>query len=153
MIGQHFGENTDTPDFVTENDQETPSTTAELTAEAENAPVLTTEIQQVQVPAVPANTPVIQTNAEEFFARLTPVESENLRMRWNDIQGKFVDEPGTAVMQADALVSELVEKIIRVYTDEHNTLKSQWRDDSNVSTEDLRQTLQRYRSFFNRLVV
>jgi uridylate kinase len=150
MIGQHFGENTDTPEFVTETDQDTPSTTAELAEEAESAPVLTTEIQQVQ--AVPANTPVSQTNAEEF-ARLTPVESENLRMRWNDIQGKFVDEPGTAVMQADALVSEVVEKITRVYTDEHNALKSQWRDDNNVSTEDLRQTLQRYRSFFNRLVV
>ena len=151
MIGQHFEEHTDTPDFVKETDQDTPSTTADLEEEAENAPVLTTEIQQV--PAIPAaNTPVNQTNIEEF-ARLTPVESEYLRTRWNEIQGKFVDEPGTAVMQADALVSEVVEKITRVYTDEHNTLKSQWRDDNNVSTEDLRQTLQRYRSFFNRLVV
>jgi hypothetical protein len=150
MIGQHFGEHTDTPDFVKETDQDTPSTAtaADLAAEAENAPVLTTEIQQVP----PANTPVSQTNIEEF-ARLTPVESEHLRMRWNDIQSKFVDEPGTAVMQADVLVSEVVEKITRVYTDEHNTLKSQWKDDNNVSTEDLRQTLQRYRSFFNRLVV
>jgi hypothetical protein len=150
MIGQHFGEHTDTPDFVKETDQDTPSTAEDLEAEAENAPVLTTEIQRV--PAVPANTPVSQTNIEEF-ARLTPVESEHLRMRWNDIQSKFVDEPGTAVVQADALVSEVVEKITRVYTDEHNALKSQWRDDNNVSTEDLRQTLQRYRSFFNRLVI
>lgn len=150
MIGQHFGEHTDTPDFVEKTDQDTPSTAADLEAKAENAPVLTTEIQQV--PAFPAHTPMSQTNIKEF-ARLTPVESEHFRMRWNDIQGKFVDEPGTAVVQADALVSEVVEKITRVYIDEHNALKSQWRDDNNVSTEDLRQTLRRYRAFFNRLVV
>jgi hypothetical protein len=150
MIGQHFGEQTDTPDFVKKTDPDTPSPAADLEAEAENAPVLTTEIQQV--PAFPTNTPLSQMNIQEF-ARLTPVESEHFRMRWNDIQGKFVDEPGTAVVQADALISEVVEKITRVYIDEHNALKSQWRDDSNISTEDLRQTLQRYRSFFNRLVV
>lgn len=150
MIGQHFGEQTDTPDLVRETDQDTPSTTADSEEEAENVPVLTTEIQPVAT--VPANTSMSQKNIEEF-ARLTPVEAEQLRMRWNEIQGKFVDEPGTAVMQADALVSEVVEKIIRVYTDEHNALKSHWRDDNNVSTEELRQTLQRYHSFFNRLVV
>jgi len=152
MIGQHFGENTDTPDFVKETDQDTPSTAEDLEADAENAPVLTTEIQQVRVPpAAPENTAAEEKNIA--FARLDPVESEHFRMRWNEIQGKFVDEPGTAVMQADALVSEVVEKITQVYTNEHNALKSQWRDDNNISTEDLRQTLQRYRSLFNRLVV
>jgi hypothetical protein len=42
---------------------------------------------------------------------LTDEESEHFRTRWNEIQGKFVDEPRSAVQQADALVSEVIEQI------------------------------------------
>ena len=80
-------------------------------------------------------------------------ESENLRRRWSEIQGKFVDEPRSAVQQADVLVSDVIEKITQMFTDEHNSLESQWKQGEDVSTEDLRKALQHYRSFFNRLVV
>lgn len=79
-------------------------------------------------------------------------ESELFRARWNEIQGKFVDEPRTAVQEADTLVSELVEKITQMFTSEHSELESQWKAGDVVSTEDLRKALQHYRSFFNRLV-
>ena len=65
----------------------------------------------------------------------------------------FVDEPRSAVQQADALVSDVIEKINQMFTNEHNTLEGQWQQGADVSTEDLRQALQHYRSFFNRLVV
>lgn len=79
-------------------------------------------------------------------------ESGQFRARWNEIQGKFVDDPRSAVQQADALVSELVEKITRMFATEHGDLESQWKAGDVVSTEDLRKALQHYRSFFNRLV-
>ena len=79
--------------------------------------------------------------------------SEHLRTRWNEIQGRFVDEPRSAVQQADALVSEVVEKITQMFADEHDSLESQWKQGNDVSTEDLRLALQHYRAFFNRLVV
>ncbi|HEY3311727.1 MAG TPA: hypothetical protein VGK00_08825 [Anaerolineales bacterium] len=84
---------------------------------------------------------------------LEPAESEHLRTRWNEIQGKFVDEPRAAVQQADVLVSEVVEKITQMFASEHHTLEEQWKQGNDVSTEDLRKALQHYRSFFNRLVV
>ena len=84
---------------------------------------------------------------------LSREDSEHLRTRWNEIQGKFVDEPRSAVQQADALVSEVVEKITQMFTSEHSSLESQWNQGMDVSTEDLRKALQHYRSFFNRLVV
>lgn len=159
MIGQHFGEHTDTSDFVEQTDKDTQNPPVD--SDTENTPAMTTEIQKTSVvdesvmetdyETASDTPPVSETNMA--FARLTPVEAENLRTRWNDIQGKFVDEPGSAVIQADALISEVIEKITRPFTDEHNTLKSQWRDGDDVSTEDLRQILQHYRSFFNRLVV
>jgi Na+/phosphate symporter len=84
---------------------------------------------------------------------LTREESEQLRTRWMEIQGKFVDEPRPAVQEADELVSEVVKKIIQMFASEHNSLEGQWNRGVDVSTEDLRQALQHYRSFFNRLVV
>jgi hypothetical protein len=80
-------------------------------------------------------------------------ESEHFRTRWNEIQGKFVDDPRAAVQQADALVSEVIEQITQMFANEHSSLEGRWNRNSDVSTEDLRKTLQRYRSFFNRLVV
>lgn len=96
---------------------------------------------------------VIDTNSGSLTALLAREESEHLRTRWNEIQGKFVDEPRSAVQQADALVSEVIEKITQMFADEHSSLEGQWKEGSDVSTEDLRKALQHYRSFFNRLVV
>lgn len=79
-------------------------------------------------------------------------EAENLRTRWNEIQIKFVDEPHSAVQQADALVTEVIEKITRKFADERSSVESQWDKSVDASTEDLRKALQRFRSFFNRLV-
>jgi hypothetical protein len=97
-------------------------------------------------------TPVV-ANPGSPAALLNHEESEHFRTRWNEIQGKFVDEPRTAVQQADALVSEVIEQITQMFAKEHSSLDSQWNQGNDVSTEDLRKALQHYRSFFNRLVV
>ena len=97
--------------------------------------------------------PSIATSAEPAAALLEPGESGRLRTRWNEIQGTFVDEPRTAVQQADALVSEVVENITQIFASELSSLKGQWNQGNDFSTEDLRKALQHYRSFFNRLVI
>jgi hypothetical protein len=40
-----------------------------------------------------------------------------------------------------------------MFSNEHGSLEEQWKEGKDVSTEDLRQALQHYRSFFKRLVV
>ena len=95
----------------------------------------------------------ISTNAGSSAALLSREESEHFRTRWNEIQGKFVDEPRASVEQADALVSEVIEQITQMFANEHSSLEGQWKQGNDVSTEDLRKALQHYRSFFNRLVV
>jgi hypothetical protein len=92
------------------------------------------------------------TNSGSSMTLLNREESELLRTRWNEIQGKFVDEPHAAVQQADELVSEVVKKIIQAFASERSSLESQWNQGNDFSTEDLRKALQHYRSFFNRLV-
>ena len=100
-----------------------------------------------------ANIPPVEMNKGSLAALLSQNESEHFRSRWNEIQGMFVDEPRTAVQQADELVSDVIEMITRMFSDEHNTLEVQWKQGNDVSTEDLRLALQHYRTFFNRLVV
>jgi hypothetical protein len=79
-------------------------------------------------------------------------ESEHFRALWNEVQGQFVDEPHTAVQQADALVSEVIVQITQMFNNEHTSLEGQWKQGNDVSTEDLRKALQHYHAFFNRLV-
>lgn len=91
-------------------------------------------------------------SAAPMVSLLNHEESEGFRMRWNEIQAKFVDEPRSAVQQADGLVTDVVDKITKMFFTEHGNLELQWKQGSEVSTEDLRKALQHYRSFFNRLM-
>ena len=79
-------------------------------------------------------------------------ELENLRNRWSEIQTAFVDEPRKAVEQADGLVASAMKRLAEVFAEERSKLEKQWDRGDTVSTEDLRVALQRYRSFFHRLL-
>ncbi|NYF49784.1 hypothetical protein [Tunturiibacter gelidoferens] len=79
-------------------------------------------------------------------------ELNDLRARWDKAQIGFVDEPRTAVKQADELVATVVKRISEQFATERSELEHQWDRGDNVSTEDLRQALRRYRSFFDRLL-
>jgi len=72
--------------------------------------------------------------------------------RWTTIQAAFVDDPRDAVKEADTLVAELMQRLAETFSTERSRLESQWDNDEDVSTEDLRIALQRYRSFFDRLL-
>ena len=74
------------------------------------------------------------------------------RTRWESIQTGFVDQPRAAVEQADALVSQVMSRLTEVFTRERSMLEAQFTKGDNVSTEDLRIALTRYRSFFHRLL-
>ncbi|HZO70200.1 MAG TPA: hypothetical protein VFB74_34825 [Kribbellaceae bacterium] len=71
--------------------------------------------------------------------------------RWEAIQQGFVDDPRSAVTDADTLVGEVLKKLASTFDDQHKGLESQW-SDGEPSTEDLRSALRRYRDFFERLL-
>lgn len=75
-----------------------------------------------------------------------------LRAQWTDIQAGFVDEPRRAVERADGLVADAIKRLAETFAKERGQLEGQWDRGGDVSTEDLRQALQRYRSFFSRLL-
>jgi hypothetical protein len=63
-----------------------------------------------------------------------------------------VDDPGDSVKQADQLVDDLIQNMMRNFADRRSTLEKQWNGGAKPSTEDLRIALQQYRSFFERLL-
>ncbi len=79
-------------------------------------------------------------------------EARGFRTRWEAIQTGFVDEPRAAVEQADALVAQLMKRLAEVFSNERSSLEQQWDRGDQISTEDLRVALKRYRSFFERLL-
>jgi len=74
-------------------------------------------------------------------------EKQPILARWKDIQAEFVDEPKKAVQDADALVTGLMHRLAKTFETEREQLESQWAGGDDVSTEDLRRSLRRYRSF------
>jgi hypothetical protein len=93
----------------------------------------------------------IQTEAD-FEPLLSADETESFRSRWQAIQGAFVDEPRGAAEDADRLVAELMARLAETFSEERSRLEAAWGKGDEVSTEDLRVALQRYKSFFNRLL-
>jgi len=79
-------------------------------------------------------------------------ELGDFRQRWQGVQVGFVDDPRNAVKGADELVASLMTRLAQVFADERGKLEHEWDKGENVSTEDLRVALQRYRSFFDRLL-
>lgn len=79
-------------------------------------------------------------------------EAAGLRREWESIQAGFVDEPRAAVVEADHLVATTMKRLAETFAEERARLESQWDRGDDVSTEDLRIALQRYRAFFGRLL-
>jgi hypothetical protein len=79
-------------------------------------------------------------------------EMGDFRSRWSKVQTGFVDEPRSTVEEADKLVAAVMQRLAEGFANERSGLEKQWDSGDNVSTEDLRLALQRYRSFFDRLL-
>ena len=92
---------------------------------------------------------VTPDNAPPLFSDF---DIDDLRTRWSDVQAGFVDSPRRSVQQADELVAAVMQRLANGFAEERSSLEKQWDRGDNVSTEELRVALQRYRSFFARLL-
>ena len=92
-------------------------------------------------------------SASDAGGSLLPAEMDaSFQERWKDIQTRFVDEPRGAVEDADGLVANLMQQLAEGFAKERERLEAQWGRGEDISTEDLRVALQRYRTFFQRLL-
>jgi hypothetical protein len=124
---------------ATEGDATSPSTTAGA--------------RRGETVAAPASAPSAADSATGANEPLLPAElTETFQRRWEEVQTRFVDEPRGAVEDADGLVAKLMQQLAEGFAQERERLEAQWGRGEDISTEDLRVALQRYRSFFQRLL-
>ena len=128
-------------EFVTETQEAEPLTMAAL-LDRPNADRPKTE-GMAQKPVC------IEDNAVVLFPAQ---ETESFRQRRSAIQGSFVDTPREAVQKADELVATTIQRLAEIFSNERAKLEGDWTKGNEVSTEDLRQALRRYRAFFDRLL-
>jgi hypothetical protein len=109
--------------------------------------------QDEPVPPQHSNAPAGGTDSAGDPAPLLSAEaSSSFQQRWEEVQTRFVDEPRGAVEQADGLVANLMQQLAEGFAQERERLEAQWDRGEDISTEELRVALQRYRSFFQRLL-
>jgi hypothetical protein len=117
--------------------------TGDLVADDSDAPITRDEADGEAGP------PQERDGLEPLFE---PSRVEELRHRWHALQARFVDEPRETVSDADSLVAELLRDLAESFDTARSKLEGQWSSGEDVSTEELRLSLQRYRSFFERLL-
>jgi len=100
----------------------------------------------------PAPASSAETSSGAPVALFPGSEAEKLRSEWQSVQTAFVDEPRRAVERADELVGRVTQRLADVFGSTRAELEKRWGQGGDASTEDLRLLLQRYRSFFDRLL-
>lgn len=139
-------------------DQQAARDSGLTTAEIASAGTTDRDDVQAEAPLQEPERPVdpgFVNETEDAQHRAQLLEADELQgvvTQWRDIQARFVDEPRAAVQDADALVADLMQRLARMFAAERDQLESRWTSGEDVSTEDLRQGLRRYRSFFERLL-
>ena len=133
---------------------ETPTSTRELTGdEREETRDERRDDSTAGTAAFAANADRDRRDGSDDSPELLPREQNTeFQSRWEKIQTGFVDEPRRTVEQADELVAEVMKRLAEGFATERERLEGQWGRGEDVSTEDLRVTLQRYRGFFQRLL-
>src|SRR3954466_1176418 len=108
--------------------------------------------EAVGTPQPAADDPSPQRAAGGDGPLLPESQGSGLHARWEAIQVRFVDDPRNAVEEADALVASTMQQLADGFASAREDLEGQWSRGEDISTEDLRVSLQRYRSFFRRLL-
>jgi len=99
-----------------------------------------------------ASTPSADAQVTSNEPLLAADSSAAFQRSWEEVQTRFVDDPQGAVEDADRLVANVMQQLAEGFAQEREGLEAQWGRGEDISTEDLRVAMQRYRSFFQRLL-
>jgi hypothetical protein len=91
------------------------------------------------------------TGVRQRATLIEPERAESYNSRWNELKGEFVDDPRRSVQGANELVGEVLDELEELFRSQRADLEHGL-DSEQTTTEDLRQALGRYRSFFDRLL-
>lgn len=136
---------------LTDSSRETSEPAASRPASGEG-PLHTSDLVQRGDQATGNTEPAVAQDGDEGSGPPLVSDADDYLSRWQTIQAGFVDEPKRAVQDADSLVAEVMQRLAESFATERDRLDQQWSGGQEAGTEELRVALQRYRSFFNRLL-
>lgn len=96
--------------------------------------------------------PGMQQQGEPLAALFLAPVAEDFRRRWDAVQIGFVDDPHQAVRNADELVAQVMKTLAETFAEQRAQIEAGVDRSDHANTENLRVALQRYRSFFQRLL-
>jgi hypothetical protein len=132
---------------------ESPRATDDLAPQVQRTDALDDPAQQMQrTAAMDDQTPKQATRSEPLAALFQGEKADEFRQRWDAIQIGFVDDPRDAVRQADELVAQVLRSLAEGFADQRSQIEAGIGEGGESKTEDMRIALQRYRSFFQRLL-
>jgi hypothetical protein len=142
-------------DRVAEEDEQSPDT-ASKTETSDDRQANRVVEESEQRPDTPSRAETSDDRQADNGARqrttlIPPERAESYNSRWNELKSEFVDEPRRAVRGANELVGEVLDELEELFRDQRADLEHGL-DSEQTTTEDLRQALGRYRSFFDRLL-
>jgi hypothetical protein len=127
-------------------------TTADFATSA-NRPAISVQADRPVLEAI--NTDGVQTAIEEDV-KLAPLFTQDaatdFRSRWDVVQRSFVDNPQDAVRAGDELVAQVIKSLAETFASQRSELEGGREHTEESTTENLRLSLRRYRSFFERLL-
>jgi hypothetical protein len=88
--------------------------------------------------------------ANDFQHLLGAADRDELDHRWTAIETGFVEDPQRHVELADQLLGEVITRLQAHLQSDRDRLSGAWRG-SDVTTEQLRELLLRYRAAYDRL--
>lgn len=99
-----------------------------------------------------ADKPATDQGAEQLDPLFSSEVAADYRSRWAAVQSSFVDDPRRAVREGDELVAQMMKNLAESFAAERGRLETQLGQTGETTTETLRVSLRRYRSFFERLL-
>jgi hypothetical protein len=96
--------------------------------------------------------PAMERDGEPLAALFLGPVAEDFRRRWDAVQIGFVDDPRQAVRSADELVAQVMKTLAETFAEQRAGIEAGVDRGEQADTENLRVALQRYRSFFQRLL-
>jgi hypothetical protein len=126
--------------------------TADLAAFAQIPPAQQEVMRDLNEPVLDNHNTDLRTEEKQLAPLFLPDVAKEFRLRWDTVQIGFVDDPRQAVRQGDELVGQVMKSLAETFSNERATLEGQLDQTDKASTETLRIALQRYRSFFERLL-
>ena len=126
--------------------------TADWAAFAEMSPAQQEVERDLSEPVLDHHNNDVKTEEKQLAPLFLPDVAKEFRSRWDTVQIGFVDDPRQAVRQGDELVGQVMKSLAETFSNERAMLEGLLDQTDKTSTETLRIALQRYRSFFERLL-